>query len=89
MQSRSQPHSQARPTKPTGDREWEREKDKEKEKEKDKEREKDKPKAGDRTAHNDIERKYRTNLKDRIAELRDAVPALRTIPEDPIDDELL
>ena len=43
-------------------------------------------KPGDRTAHNDIERKYRTNLKDKIAELRDAVPALRTIPENDVDD---
>lgn len=43
---------------------------------------KDKLKAGDRTAHNDIERKYRTNLKDRISELRDAVPSLRSIPEE-------
>ncbi|TLS23848.1 hypothetical protein PpBr36_08572 [Pyricularia pennisetigena] len=42
---------------------------------------------GDRTAHNDIERKYRTNLKDKIAELRDAVPALRTIPENEVDGE--
>jgi hypothetical protein len=42
---------------------------------------KEKPKPGDRTAHNDIERKYRTNLKDKIAELKDAVPALRTVPE--------
>ncbi|KAI6353731.1 hypothetical protein MCOR25_008902 [Pyricularia grisea] len=42
---------------------------------------------GDRTAHNDIERKYRTNLKDKIAELRDAVPALRTIPENEEDGE--
>ncbi|TLD28289.1 hypothetical protein PspLS_03719 [Pyricularia sp. CBS 133598] len=42
---------------------------------------------GDRTAHNDIERKYRTNLKDKIAELRDAVPALRTIPENEEDVE--
>lgn len=34
-------------------------------------------KTGDRTTHNDVERKYRTNLKDRIAELRAAVPALQ------------
>ncbi|KYK55085.1 helix-loop-helix DNA-binding domain-containing protein [Drechmeria coniospora] len=37
-----------------------------------------KPKSADRIAHNDVERKYRTNLKDRIAELRDAVPALHS-----------
>ncbi|TDZ40301.1 Transcription factor CPH2 [Colletotrichum trifolii] len=43
---------------------------------------KDKGKPGDRTAHNDIERKYRTNLKDKIGELRDAVPSLRSIPEE-------
>ncbi|KAI0026139.1 HLH-domain-containing protein [Xylariomycetidae sp. FL0641] len=43
---------------------------------------KEKPKNSDRAAHNDIERKYRTNLKDRIAELRDAIPSLRAIPED-------
>ncbi|KAK4111274.1 hypothetical protein N656DRAFT_711785 [Canariomyces notabilis] len=42
---------------------------------------KEKPKTGDRTAHNDIERKYRTNLKDKISELRDAIPSLRTISE--------
>ncbi|KAL6352802.1 hypothetical protein LRP88_13275 [Fusarium phalaenopsidis] len=47
---------------------------------------KDKMKSGDRTAHNDIERKYRTNLKDKIAELRNAVPALQSIPEDGIDE---
>ncbi|KAI8631293.1 helix-loop-helix DNA-binding domain-containing protein [Xylariaceae sp. FL1651] len=46
------------------------------------ERTKDKPKNNDRAAHNDIERKYRTNLKDKIAELRDAIPSLRSIPED-------
>ncbi|KAI0888325.1 HLH-domain-containing protein [Annulohypoxylon maeteangense] len=43
---------------------------------------KDKPRNSDRAAHNDIERKYRTNLKDKIAELRDAIPSLRAIPED-------
>ncbi|KAJ4293819.1 hypothetical protein N0V88_005332 [Collariella sp. IMI 366227] len=48
---------------------------------------KDKLKTGDRTAHNDIERKYRTNLKDKISELRDAVPSLRTISENGGEDE--
>ncbi|KAI1257204.1 hypothetical protein MGN70_000243 [Eutypa lata] len=48
-------------------------------------RSKDKPKSSDRAAHNDIERKYRTNLKDRIAELRDAIPSLRAIPDDADD----
>ncbi|KAL2135055.1 hypothetical protein VTI74DRAFT_9975 [Chaetomium olivicolor] len=48
---------------------------------------KEKPKTGDRTAHNDIERKYRTNLKDKISELRDAVPSLRTISENGGEDE--
>ncbi|ROT34877.1 hypothetical protein SODALDRAFT_72824 [Sodiomyces alkalinus F11] len=43
---------------------------------------KEKAKAGDRTAHNDIERKYRTNLKVKIAELRDAIPSLRSLPEE-------
>lgn len=37
-----------------------------------------KPKSADRVAHNDVERKYRTNLKVKIAELRDAVPALHS-----------
>lgn len=36
-----------------------------------------KPKSADRMAHNDVERKYRTNLKAKIAELRDAVPSLQ------------
>ncbi|KAK0708258.1 helix-loop-helix DNA-binding domain-containing protein [Lasiosphaeris hirsuta] len=48
---------------------------------------KEKSKLGDRTAHNDIERKYRTNLKDKIAELRDAVPALQTISENVGEDD--
>ncbi|KAK4241785.1 hypothetical protein C8A03DRAFT_11995 [Achaetomium macrosporum] len=51
------------------------------------EKAKEKPKSGDRTAHNDIERKYRTNLKDKIAELRDAVPSLRTISENGGEDD--
>lgn len=43
----------------------------------------DRAKSGDRTTHNDVERKYRTNLKDKIAELRAAVPSLQA----PIDGE--
>ncbi|PHH74002.1 hypothetical protein CDD80_3423 [Ophiocordyceps camponoti-rufipedis] len=38
-----------------------------------------KPRSADRIAHNDVERKYRTNLKVKIAELRDAVPALQSL----------
>jgi hypothetical protein len=60
--------------------------DKGKDKDKDKDYDKGIPKGGDRTAHNDIERKYRTNLKDRISELRDAVPALKSMPEEGADD---
>ncbi|PHH60734.1 hypothetical protein CDD81_1316 [Ophiocordyceps australis] len=37
-----------------------------------------KPRSADRVAHNDVERKYRTNLKVKIAELRDAVPSLQS-----------
>ncbi|KAG5974273.1 hypothetical protein E4U58_003250 [Claviceps cyperi] len=37
-----------------------------------------KVRSADRIAHNDVERKYRTNLKDKIAELRAAIPALQT-----------
>ncbi|OTB09674.1 hypothetical protein M426DRAFT_6937 [Hypoxylon sp. CI-4A] len=48
---------------------------------------KEKPRNSDRAAHNDIERKYRTNLKDKIAELRDAIPSLRSIPEDGDDND--
>jgi hypothetical protein len=50
------------------------------------EKHRDKPRNNERAAHNDIERKYRTNLKDRIAELREAVPSLRSVPEDHDDD---
>lgn len=46
----------------------------------------EKSKTSERAAHNDIERKYRTNLKDRIADLREAVPSLRSIPEDGEDE---
>ncbi|OAQ99454.1 hypothetical protein LLEC1_03973 [Akanthomyces lecanii] len=38
-------------------------------------------KSGDRTTHNDVERKYRTNLKDRIAELRAAGTVLSKATE--------
>ncbi|PFH62404.1 hypothetical protein XA68_13843 [Ophiocordyceps unilateralis] len=38
-----------------------------------------KPRSADRIAHNDVERKYRTNLKVKISELRDAVPALQSL----------
>lgn len=49
-------------------------------------KQKTKPKSSERAAHNDIERKYRTNLKDRISDLRDAVPSLRATPEELEDD---
>jgi hypothetical protein len=42
--------------------------------------------VNDRAAHNEIERKYRTNLKGRIAELREAIPSLRSMPEDHDED---
>ncbi|RFU81684.1 helix-loop-helix dna-binding domain-containing [Trichoderma arundinaceum] len=42
---------------------------------------KEKAKSADRMAHNDVERKYRTNLKDKITELRNAVPALQQVAE--------
>ncbi|QUC22000.1 uncharacterized protein UV8b_06241 [Ustilaginoidea virens] len=41
-----------------------------------------KPRPADRIAHNDVERKYRTNLKDKISELRAAVPALQASSRD-------
>ncbi|KAK1767720.1 helix-loop-helix DNA-binding domain-containing protein [Phialemonium atrogriseum] len=65
------PSSQSRPAPPTQTRQSSIMEDKGKEK----------VKPGDRTAHNDIERKYRTNLKDKISELRSAVPSLQTISE--------
>lgn len=42
---------------------------------------KEKVKSADRMAHNDVERKYRTNLKDKITELRNSVPALQQVAE--------
>lgn len=42
---------------------------------------KDKPRSSDRTTHNDVERKYRMNLKDKIAELKAAVPSLQSASE--------
>ncbi|KAG5986595.1 hypothetical protein E4U43_005445, partial [Claviceps pusilla] len=45
-----------------------------------------KVRSADRIAHNDVERKYRTNLKDKIAELRAAVPALHTCGANPDGD---
>lgn len=49
-------------------------------------KEKSKP-SSDRAGHNDIERKYRTNLKDKISELRDAVPSLRSMTEEGGEDD--
>lgn len=46
---------------------------------------KEKTKSADRMAHNDVERKYRTNLKDKITELRNAVPALQAATENEQD----
>ena len=75
-----------RPSRTNTDKGKDKERGKDKSKEKDTDHDKEKPKSGDRSAHNDIERKYRTNLKDRIAELRDAVPSLRGA-ENPDDDD--
>lgn len=40
---------------------------------------KDKPPPPKKTAHNMIEKRYRTNLNDKIAALRDSVPSLRVM----------
>ena len=47
---------------------------------------KEKGKSADRSAHNVIEKKYRTNLRDKIAELRSAVPSLHNTSEDGAED---
>jgi hypothetical protein len=49
---------------------------------------KEKTRNSGREAHNNIERKYRTSLKDKIAELREAVPLLSSTFEDHDDDGL-
>ncbi|KAK9241177.1 hypothetical protein V1525DRAFT_428934 [Lipomyces kononenkoae] len=41
-----------------------------------------------KTAHNMIEKRYRTNLNDKIAALRDCVPALRCAVSGSFDDEI-
>jgi len=80
LQSQSQPHSHP------GSIEGESVKESAKLATTDSEKGKEKLRTGDRAAHNDIERKYRTNLKDKISELRDSVPALRAIREEGADD---
>lgn len=42
---------------------------------------KDKSRLSDKNTHNDVERKYRMNLKDKIAELKAAVPSLQSASE--------
>lgn len=42
-----------------------------------------------KTAHNMIEKRYRTNLNDKIAALRDAVPSLRVTNKNSRGEEVL
>lgn len=48
---------------------------------------KDKPPPVKKTAHNMIEKRYRTNLNDKIAALRDSVPSLRVMSRGNGDEE--
>lgn len=84
--NRSRSSTEKPESKPQGKKKEEKQRDDDGDEDEDGKDPKGKGKAGDRTAHNDIERKYRTNLKDKIAELRDAVPALRTIQEGVVDE---
>jgi hypothetical protein len=40
-----------------------------------------------RQAHNAIEKRYRTNLVDKIAELRDSIPGLRSVDDNLLDED--
>jgi hypothetical protein len=49
----------------------------------------DRQKPGKKTAHNMIEKRYRTNLNDKIAALRDVVPSLRVTNKNSKGEEVL